>query len=405
MQQWRVHTLFFCIIAMMAALFFSRAMLSVAMMLFVAVSFLNKEPLGQLRRFVSSPLLWGMSLLFFLPLISGLWSVDKTQWLDTVRIKLPLLFLPFAFASPFSFTQRMWNALTSTFILLVLGGTLWSFFHYAGNAAAINEGYLSAKSMITPLGNDHVRFSWLVSVAVLFCGWLYFRGGLGVWEKYFVLAAAVWLIIFLHLLAARTGLLSFYIGMFITVSWMIQTRLSRLYGLFLLFVCLALPLVAYYTVPTFQNKVKYFRYELEHITGSGYLPGSNDGVRLISMKAGWNIMKENPVSGVGFGDVMPASRNWYASRYPQMPESDKIFPSSEWLMYGAGCGIPGFIIFTVVMCLPFFTRTKYRLSWLILNATAAFSFMADIGLEVQYGVFAYSFIVLWWWKRSGTEKA
>lgn len=404
MQQWRIHTLFYCIIAMMTALFFSRAMLSVAMMFFVAASFLHKEPREQLRRFVSSPLLWGMSLLFFLPLISGLWSGDKTQWLDTVRIKLPLLFLPLAFAAPFSFTQRRWNMLAWIFILLVLGGTCWSFFHYSANAAAINEGYLSAKSMITPLGNDHVRFSWLISLAVLFCGWLYFRGGLKVWEKYFVMAVAVWLIIFLHLLAARTGLLSFYTGLLIVVAWLIQNRLSRLYGLTLLLVCLALPLIAYYTVPTFKNKVKYFRYEWEHISGSGYLPGSNDGVRLISMKAGWSIMKENPALGVGFGDVMPASRVWYGSASPQMLESDKIFPSSEWLMYGAGCGIPGFILFTGIMCIPFFTRTKHGLTWLILNTTAALSFMADIGLEVQYGIFTYSFIVLWWWKRLTPEK-
>ena len=404
MQQWRVYTLFYCIIAMMAALFFSRAMLSVVMMLFVAVSFLHKEPVEHLRRFIISPVLWGMSLLFFLPLLSGLWSTDTKQWLDTVRIKLPLLFLPLAFAAPFSFSAKRWNALTWIFILLVVGGTIWSFFKYAVNTAAINEGYLSAKSMVTPLGNDHVRFSWLVSIAILSCGWMYFLGGLRSSMKYNVLAAAVWLILFLHLLAARTGLFSFYIGLLIAVAWLISTKLSRLYGFLLLFVCLSLPLLAYYTIPTFQNKVKYFRYEWEHISGSGYLPGSNDGVRLISMKAGWNIMKENPVCGVGFGDVMGASRDCYASGYPQMLESDKIFPSSEWLMYGAGCGIPGLIIFTFVMCIPFFIRTKYRLYWLILNATAAFSFMADIGLEVQFGVFVYSFIVLWWWKRPEAEK-
>jgi hypothetical protein len=28
----------------------------------------------------------------------------------------------------------------------------------------------------------------------------------------------------------------------------------------------------------------------------------------------------------------------------------------------------------------------------------AFSFLFDIGLEAQFGVFVYAFIVLWWWK-------
>jgi hypothetical protein len=33
-----------------------------------------------------------------------------------------------------------------------------------------------------------------------------------------------------------------------------------------------------------------------------------------------------------------------------------------------------------------------------LNIIAAFSFLFDIGLEVQFGVFIYSFLVLWLWK-------
>jgi len=58
------------------------------------------------------------------------------------------------------------------FIILILGATVWSAFHYINNAKAINEGYLRAKTLVTPLGNDHVRFSWLVSVAVLLSGFL-----------------------------------------------------------------------------------------------------------------------------------------------------------------------------------------------------------------------------------------
>lgn len=403
MPEWRHHTLFYSTIVMMAALFFSRALLSASIMVFVAVSFVHRDILVQLRRFFGSPLLWGMSLLFFLPLVSGLWSEDKVQWAATMRIKLPLLFMPLAFAAPFSFTRRRWNILSYFFILMVLGGTVWSIFHYAGNADAINRGYLSAKSMLTPLGNDHVRFSWLVCISIFSCGWLYYRGGLSAGEKYFVAAIAAWLIIYLHLLAARTGLISLYIGLLVTGIWLIRRYAGKSRGPLFLLICIALPVLAYFTVPTFQNKIRYFRYEWNHFTGGGYLPGSNDGVRIISMKAGWNIMKEHPAWGTGFGDVMRASRDWYAGAYPQMIEADKILPSGEWLMYAAGCGIPGLIVFIIVMCIPFFIRHRHPLHWLLLNMAGAFSFLADIGLEVQFGVFAWSFIVLWWWKQAATE--
>ena len=87
-----------------------------------------------------------------------------------------------------------------------------------------------------------------------------------------------------------------------------------------------------------------------------------------------------------------------------MLEADKIYPSSEWLMYGAGCGWPGMLVFTFIMAVPFLLPVSNKLLWWLLNSTVAFSFLFDIGLEVQFGIFIYSFIVLWWWKWLKTEK-
>ena len=79
-----------------------------------------------------------------------------------------------------------------------------------------------------------------------------------------------------------------------------------------------------------------------------------------------------------------------------MTETDKIYPSSEVLIYGAACGWPGLIGFIFIMAAPFFISIKKNFLWYLLNATAVFSFLFDIGLEVQFGVFIYSFILLWW---------
>jgi O-antigen ligase len=165
---------------MMAALFVSRALLSISMITFVFFSFFHKDIKNHIRNFFSNSLLWSMSLLFFLALISGLWSEDKKQWLDIVRIKLPLLFLPLAFASPSDkywnrFSKKQWEWLAFIFIAFVTAGTIWSMFHYVTNMEAVHDEYLHAKTMITPFENDHVRFSWTVNVAALLSAWLYVR--------------------------------------------------------------------------------------------------------------------------------------------------------------------------------------------------------------------------------------
>lgn len=392
---WRDHIIFIMMIVMFAALFFSRALLSISMAAFVVFSFVHNDIAGQIKRFFSSPLLWGMSMLFFLPLISGLWSDDKSEWWLMVQIKAPLFLLPLAFAGPINLSKQQWHWLAYTFILIITGASLWSMFHYAGNAAAINEGYLRAKTLITPLENDHVRFSWLVSVAVLAGAALIFLKRKNKDAGFWLLVVAVsWLIVFLHILAARTGLFSFYILLCGSALWLIIKKLNWKYSIGLLLVIVALPFIAYKTLPSLQNRVKYFIYEFDYLKKTNYLPGANDAVRIISLKAGRAVMQQQPLTGVGFGDILFQTKKWYGENYPQMIEADKIYPSGEWAMYGTGCGWPGLLIFFLVMFIPFAGGVRQHPVWILLNITAVFSLLFDPGLEVQFGVFSYSFIVL-----------
>lgn len=408
-KDWRQAILFILLIAMMSSLFFSRVVLSLSMAAFIVLSFFHKEIKNHFRIFFSTPLLWGMSLLFFLPLLSGLWSDDKNEWLEIIRIKLPLLFLPLSFASPFRLSKKQWEIISILFILLVIAGSAWSMVQYFSDMKAIHQGYLQSKILRTPLENDHVRFSWLVSVAILLSARMAWQKRAAIGTKKFFswafLITAAWLTIFLHILAVRTGLLCFYTMIIITSAWFIIKRISRRLGLALIIVWIAFPITAYFIFPTFQNRIKYFLYDLSFSGKAHYNPGMNDAIRIISMKAGWSVMNEDPLKGAGFGDILTQTKKWYAAHYPQMKEEDKIYPGSEWLMYGAGCGWLGLVIFTWVMFIPFFVRFSCgKLFWYLLNVTFVISFISDIGLEVQYGVFLYGFIVLWWWKKLLIQK-
>jgi O-antigen ligase len=399
MKDWRVHLLFLSIAGMMIALFFSRAMLSVCMGAFVLVSFLHKDIKGHFRVFFSSPLLWSMSLLFILPLFSGLWSDDQEEWRRVLRIKIPLLLLPLAFAGPFGFSRNQWNLLIYFFISLTTAGSIWSLFYYAGDMQAINASYLKAKSIATLLGNDHIRFSWLVSIAAMAAGGLWWRTRKR--QKIISLVLLLvcgWLIIFLHLLAARTGLFSLYIILFITGAWLAIQKTRPLRGTALLGLLFALPFLAYSLFPSFRNRVKYILYDYAHFKDDRYLPGGNDAARVISLRAGWSLLLQNPVTGTGAGDIWTETRKWDQARYPGILENDILYPSSEWLIYGLIAGWAGVLLFTIIMIIPFFIHRKPMLVWVLLNLTAAFSFLFDMGLEVQFGVFVYSFVILWWWK-------
>jgi O-antigen ligase len=159
-----------------------------------------------------------------------------------------------------------------------------------------------------------------------------------------------------------------------------------------------LPIGAYLLLPTFQNRIKYFVYDYDFIKRGTYLPGANDGARAQSYKAGWAILQQHPL-GVGAGDVRDKINDWYTANIPDMVKKDRLLPSSEWLVYSGFAGWISVVLFTIIMCLPFFiTPKRHRIFWWLLTGTLAASHLFDVGLEVQYGVFIYAFFVLWWWK-------
>ena len=391
----RTNLIFVCLLAMLASLFVSRFALSITMILFISATLFHRNIFLQVRQFIQSPFLLSISLLFFIPFASGLWSSNTNEWLDIIRIKLPLLFLPIAFAGSWQLNERQWEWVGYFFLFLLCVGTCYSLFYYLQNANALNAGYLKAKTILTPLDNDHVRFSWMIAAGFLLC--LFF---LQDHKKNRILFAslALWLAIYLHVLVARTGLFSLYIILFFFLLRFLFQKGKKFTALISAIVLIIIPLLSWFTLPTFQNRIKYFIYDFRYVKDEVYLPGANDGNRFISIKAGWNILKDNPL-GIGAGDIRRASLQWYDANIPGMLPTDKIYPNSEWIIYGLTAGWIGLILFTVIMFVPFFIKNiQHRFFWSLLNIITAFSFLFDVGLKVQYGVFIYSFVVLWWWK-------
>ena len=403
LQNDRGSSLFFiALLIMLVSLFVSRAALSISVILFLLASLIHGDPLAQVRNYFQTPLLWIIGSLFFVPLVSGLWSEDEAEWIRIIRIKLPLLVLPFAFASPVSLSKKQWEIIALLSIALVTIATVGSLLSYIMEARLVNESYLEGKSLQTAFDNDRVRFSWVVGLTSLGAGW----AGISYWPKqggraiiFFFIAA--WLAVYLHILAVRTGLVVFYLSLFFVFIYGCRAKAGK--SRIILIIIFALPVLAWFTFPSFQNRVKYLAYEFEFAKDRSYLPRSTDPVRIISMQAGIEQFRSAPVLGLGFGDIRSSSKKWYAEYHPSMREDDMILPSSEYLVYAAGAGTPGNLCILAADNLPLFVKLRHRKPWLLLNIAVFLSFFTDIGLEVQYGVFIYCFAVLAGWKWMVSE--
>jgi O-antigen ligase len=388
--------IFFLMTLMLLSLFTSRFVLSIAFIFFLLLTCFHKNFIQQLLSFLKNPLLLGISFLFFIPFITWFWTEDKSMWMRFARIKLPLFLFPLAFAGNWQLSSKQWRWTAYFFLLLVFAGCCWSLWEYLQHIHAVHGEYLKAKIFSTPLENDHVRYSLLVCVGTICC--VVLMKEIPERKIKIILAfVCVFFIVYLHILSARTGLISLYIFLVAGVIYLILSLKESRWIPWLLILIIAMPVVAWFLLPTFQNRIRYNLYDLSNVRENKYVPGANDGNRILSMKAGWFVLREHPF-GVGC-DVVDKTYEWYDRNLPQMLETDKLFPSSEPLMYAGFLGWPGLILFVVIMFIPGFRRTKKNyFFWLVLNFIMLFSFLFDIGLEAQFGVFIYAFIVLWWWK-------
>lgn len=382
---------------MLIALFTSRALLTTSFILFLLLTCFHKDFVVQLIRFAKKPLLIGMSFLFFIPFVTWFWAEDKQMWAQFIRIKIPLFLFPLAFAGDWQLSEKQWKRVAYFFLMLLLAGCAWSLWHYALDAEAINKNYLKAKLLMTPLDNDHVRYSLLVCIGLI-CSVMLFRKSMLKSEKIILALFGAFFLVYLHVLSARTGLLAAYIFAFAGLLYLLLFSQKRKRNIFLIAgILLLMPVAAWYFFPTFQNRIRYVTYDFSFVKNEKYLPGTSDGNRMVSYKAGWKILKENPF-GVG-ADVGAKTNQWYDQNFPQMNANDRILPSSEFLMYAAFAGWISLALFILAMILPLVEKIKTeKFFWILLNVVMVFSFLFDIGLEAQFGVFIYSFVVLWWWK-------
>lgn len=392
----RTKTIFFSFVVMLVCLFVSRAALSISMILFLLITLAHNNILQQVKDFLNNGLLVSISILFLVPFLSGAWSNDAREWMDVLRIKLPLLFFPVSFAGKWYFNKKQWTILNIVFLSILVVGCCYSLVHYAMGMKEIHEGYLKAKLIITPLENDHIRFSWLITIGVILCFLLMEQSG----KKYkrLLILLIIFFTGYLHVLAARMGLMCLYVFFIFHAGWLFFNRNNKKRGIVILLSILLLPTLAWFALPTFQNRVKYFLYDISNVRSNVFLPGSNDGARILSLKGGWNIVLQNPF-GTGAGDLEAEMHYWYATHAPGLPANERFLPLSEPLIYAGFAGWIGLMAVVIILVLPFFViPLQYKNYWYYLNAMVAVNFIFDVSIEAQFGVFIYATLVLWWYK-------
>ena len=381
---------------MMAGLFISRALLSISMMVFITNGVFDTDIRNKIKAAVNNKIVIAFAFIFLVPLISGLWSNNISEWWTRVAVKLPFVLLPLGFFALNNLKEKHFIILSRFFILLMLAGSVWSTIMYLQNTGLYHQLYLRAQVIPTPFDNNHIYFSFSAVVTILLLIKLFFITNENRWRWAYGLAV-VWFIIYLHTLSAKTGLLCLYISLFILVFYLLLKVKKKILAFTILLLVLCLPFVAYKISPTFKNRMGYVLYDFANYSKGNYVEGLSDGNRYLSLKTGWEIFKTAPLTGVGFGDLWDKTTEWNTQYNPQLKEYEKMLPSSEMFLYICGAGVIGGIIFITAILTPLFYKLMQNdITWICFHTIMIVFLIYEVTLEAQFGVFVYTFFCLWW---------
>ena len=325
---------------------------------------------------------------FLLVLIGGLWSSDIGYWAHSVKIYLPFLILPLAFAKLPPLSKRQFYGILYIYFWVMVVAcmvVLTNFFiHFTTIMDALGRG----KPM--PLMREHINFSRMAAFSVFI--------GLELWseqyvwrfkiEKKLILAFTIFLFIAIHILSVRSALLVLYICLiFKGIDFIIKQK-KYLIGILALSFLGAIPVLSYRFIPSFQNKVNYTVWDYGKFregAGTNY----SDSERLLSLQIGWDLFKQHWQTGLGSGDIWQAVEQ----KYEQLGQKEAAkLPHNQLLIVGIRTGIVSVLIFLIAFWLPVFYEKQHKSSLFVVFHILVFTyFWFEMPFESAFGVAFYTF--------------
>ena len=115
--------------------------------------------------------------------------------------------------------------------------------------------------------------------------------------------------------------------------------------------------------------------------------------RLFFWKHGFNILKQNPIIGVGTGDVPHAYEMEYTKNESQLDENHRFRAHNQYLATLIGLGSIGLLWFLVVLFYPPIILKKWNnYFYFVFVITILLSMLTEDTLETQAGATFYAFI-------------
>jgi len=258
-----------------------------------------------------------------------------------LQVMLPWFFIPFILVIPSK------SNVASTRFFLALSLPLWwiagaSLLNYWRDWRFLSQMVLESKPLPLFTQVYHIEFSLLIT-AVLLGMTLFFPRLSNPKNRWVFMALYGLLFISLHIISARTGLLGYWLGIFIWALFQLRSK-SFLFQVKSRYIILSLVFlgVLMVQIPSVKNRIRNTQEDLAALWSGGDRNHKSVGQRVEAWKATWGIFenKQQVFLGVGSAQFDSELLASYERQHTALYISNRIGPHNQTLQWAATYGWP-----------------------------------------------------------------
>lgn len=195
------------------------------------------------------------------------------------------------------------------------------------------------------------------------------------------------------LLSSKAGILGTILIYFLTIVYVLIkkslfAKIKMLIPILLLFSFVLTLFINPYALSRFYSAEQSI--EQENIDETKKVDGTV--ARVIVWQNALEVIKENPIFGVGTGDTKEALMNKYQEKNISTALENELNAHNEYLQTYMSIGILGFLTLMLSLIIPaWFAFKKNKLVYLLFLAMLAFHFLVESMLAKQAGIVFYAF--------------
>ena len=377
---------------------FFRALLSIAIITLVIISLLQifnqkeKVNISKQKNFLPFIIIFIIFALSSLMTQEGNWQYAFEQLM--LKIQYPAFAIAFILLPPFS--ERTYQNFFFFFFLLVIGSSFFTVYHFLNfDKENLLDYYSKAQILYTVI--DHVRYSLFVCLAIFLGIYLLVKKYAGKFSFTFwlILAGTIFLAVFLHILAVRSGLVAFYVIFILLAVYFLMSKHYKA-SIFIAAMIIFAVIFSFKYIDTLRMKYSYTMYDLQK--SANLNESGNDysiARRIIANKVAYSIFLDYPFFGAGEGNILTEIYKKYALNYPFIRTENILDPHNQFLRQLACTGFAGFVVFILCFYYPLFHKKNYKhIPLVIIYIIASLSFLVEDTLDIQLGLSFCLFFIM-----------